>query len=180
MRPATVASLVLGFTLVLSPLAKSSPIDGTENRARAPRSAPDAQKKADAGHARRRAVRKTTPLGPTAKADAYAVARGGTLVVDATTGVLANDLEPQSKPLTASLVTGTTHGTLTFAANGSFTYVHDNSLASDSFTYKASNGTVETAPATVTISVAVPATPMLSVRTRCSPSRCRACSATTR
>ena len=37
-------------------------------------------------------------------------------------GVLANDTDPDGDPLTAVLVTGPSHGTLTLNANGSFTY----------------------------------------------------------
>jgi Bacterial cadherin-like domain/Bacterial Ig domain len=111
-----------------------------------------------AGNPRRRSVRKTSPLGPTARADGYSVTRGTTLTVPIEGGVLSNDTEPQSKPLTAILVTTTTHGTLTLNANGSFTYVNDGvAVPSDSFTYKASNGTVETNVATVTILITLPA-----------------------
>ncbi|MDP9191892.1 MAG: cadherin-like domain-containing protein [Acidobacteriota bacterium] len=107
-----------------------------------------------AAQARRRAVRKTPPAGPIVRADSYAVLRGGTLVTAAGTGVLANDTDPLAKPLTAILVTSTSHGTLTLNADGGFTYAHNSSSASsDSFTYKASNGTVESSPATATITI---------------------------
>ncbi|MFL6247174.1 MAG: Ig-like domain-containing protein, partial [Thermoanaerobaculia bacterium] len=106
---------------------------------------------------RRRAVRKTAPAGPSARADSYSVLRGQTLTVPATTGVLANDTEPQAKPLTAILVSTTTRGTLTLNANGGFTYVHNGSAGtSDTFTYKANNGTIDTAAATVTITITDP------------------------
>ena len=107
-----------------------------------------------AAQGRRRSVRKTAPAGPVAVADVYTVQRGGTLVVGAGTGVLANDSEPLAKPLTASVVTSTAHGTLTLNPDGSFTYVNDGTAAtSDAFTYKASNGTVETSPATAAITI---------------------------
>jgi len=103
---------------------------------------------------RRRSVRKTPPAGPVAVADAYTVQRGGTLIIGAGNGVLANDSEPLAKPLTASVVTSTAHGTLTLNPDGSFTYVNDGSSAtSDSFTYRASNGTVQSSPATGTITI---------------------------
>lgn len=106
---------------------------------------------------RRRAVRKTSPAGAIARADAYAVLRGQTLTVAAATGVLANDTEPLGKPLTAVLVSATTQGTLTLNANGAFTYVQaGGSASSDSFTYQANNGTNDTAAAIVTISITDP------------------------
>src|SRR5260370_40132791 len=37
-------------------------------------------------------------------------------------GVLGNDYDPDGDPMTAALVSGTSHGTLTFNSNGSFTY----------------------------------------------------------
>lgn len=106
---------------------------------------------------RRRAVRKTSPVGPAARADAYSVLRGQTLTVAAANGVLKNDTEPQSKPLTAILVSTVSRGVLTLNANGGFTYVHNGSAAnSDTFTYKANNGTVDTTAAVVTITITDP------------------------
>ena len=103
---------------------------------------------------KRRAVRKSLPAGPAAAADSYGVLRGGTLVVNSGQGILANDTEPLAKPLTAILVTSVTHGTLTLNPDGGFTYVNDSfSAATDSFTYKASNGTLESSPAAVTITI---------------------------
>ena len=81
------------------------------------------------------------------------MAEGGTLNV-AAPGVLANDVDPEGQPLTAILVTGPAHGTLTLNANGSFTYVHDGSeTTSDSFTYKANDGELDSNVATVTITI---------------------------
>ncbi|HEV7765844.1 MAG TPA: Ig-like domain-containing protein [Thermoanaerobaculia bacterium] len=116
---------------------------------RAPKAAPEA------GQPRRRAVRKTPPAGPIARADAYSVVRGGALVSAATAGVLLNDTNPQS--LTAILVTSVSNGTLTLNADGGFTYLNNGSAATtDSFTYKANNGTVDTNVATVTITITSP------------------------
>jgi VCBS repeat-containing protein len=56
--------------------------------------------------------------------------------------------------LTATLASGPSHGTAQLAANGSFTYTPaPNFTGTDSFTYRASDGAVESAPATVTITV---------------------------
>jgi len=105
-------------------------------------------------NARRRAVQPSAPPppAPAAAADTYTVERGKSLTVTAALGVLANDSDPQSKPLSATLVSSTAHGTLTLNADGGFTYANDSSnAASDSFTYRASNGTASSPAATVTI-----------------------------
>ncbi|HKO58082.1 MAG TPA: Ig-like domain-containing protein, partial [Thermoanaerobaculia bacterium] len=90
---------------------------------------------------------------PVAVNDAYTVAEGGTLNV-AAPGVLANDSDPDGDPITAILVSGPAHGSVTLNANGSFTYIHDGSeTTSDSFTYKANDGSLDSNVATVTIAV---------------------------
>jgi VCBS repeat-containing protein len=87
---------------------------------------------------------------PVAAADAYQVDEDGTLSVN----VLGNDTSPTSGPLTAVLVTGPTHGTLTFNTDGSFNYIPDaNFNGTDSITYRAKNGSLESADAVVTITV---------------------------
>ena len=58
---------------------------------------------------------------PVAVGESYAVLEDGTLTVMAP-GVLGNDTDTESSPLTAVLVTGPANGTLTLNANGSFTY----------------------------------------------------------
>lgn len=69
-------------------------------------------------------------------------------------GVLVNDTDPDGDPLTASLVSGPSNGTLTFNEDGTFEYRPDqNYFGADSFTYVASDGTDESAPATVTINM---------------------------
>ncbi len=90
---------------------------------------------------------------PVALADSYTTAEDTVLTV-AAPGVLSNDSDVESSPLTAVLVTGPTHGTLTLAANGGFTYTPAlNFFGSDSFTYQASDGSLLSATATVTITV---------------------------
>ncbi|HKR64703.1 MAG TPA: Ig-like domain-containing protein [Thermoanaerobaculia bacterium] len=104
--------------------------------------------------AKHRAVRHPSPATISVANDAYFVARGGTLVRAAQAGVLANDLEVESKPLTAILVSSTTHGTIALSSDGGFTYVNDGSSATtDAFTYKASNGVSTSDAATVTIAI---------------------------
>jgi VCBS repeat-containing protein len=96
-----------------------------------------------------------TPVNdlPAANNDAYSTAEDTPLTV-AASGVLGNDTDPDSSTLSATLVTGPAHGTLTFNANGSFTYTPTaNYNGPDSFTYRASDGTAQSTPATVTITV---------------------------
>ena len=61
---------------------------------------------------------------------------------------------PAGHILTAAVVTGPAHGTLTLNANGSFTYKPAAGYSgTDSFTYMASDGLFTSAPATVTLTV---------------------------
>src|SRR4029453_2073764 len=65
-----------------------------------------------------------------------------------------NDTDPDGNPLTAVVVTGPGHGSLTFNPDGAFTYTPAaNFNGSDSFSYRASDGTAQSDPATVTITV---------------------------
>jgi VCBS repeat-containing protein len=90
---------------------------------------------------------------PTAAPDAYSTAEDTTLTV-AAPGVLGNDTDPDGNPLTAVLVSPPSRGSLTLNANGSFTYMPAANLnGTDSFTYRASDGSLSSAPATVTITV---------------------------
>ncbi|MFB7976981.1 FG-GAP-like repeat-containing protein [Streptomyces vinaceus] len=91
---------------------------------------------------------------PTASNDSYNhIGADAPLVVGAP-GVLGNDTDPDGNTLTASVVTGPAHGTLTLNPDGSFSYQPAAAYAvSDSFTYKAADGTVDSNIATVTINV---------------------------
>ena len=69
-------------------------------------------------------------------------------------GVLANDTDPNNLALTAVLVGGPVHGTLTLNSNGSFTYTPAAGYyGTDTFTYEASDGTATSNTATVTLTV---------------------------
>jgi VCBS repeat-containing protein len=97
-----------------------------------------------------------TPVNeaPVAMADTYAMAEDGILSVQALAGVLANDRDGDGDLLSARLVDGPANGTLTFGADGSFTYVPDaNWHGTDSFTYHARDGLAQSAPVTVTLVV---------------------------
>ncbi len=92
---------------------------------------------------------------PVAVADAYSVAEDVTLNVAGAVGVLANDSDIDGPlPLTASLVNGPAHGSLTLNSDGSFTYVPVNDFfGGDSFTYKVKDGDAAFNVGTVTINV---------------------------
>src|SRR5689334_11010036 len=92
---------------------------------------------------------------PTANPDNYSLpTAGGTLNVPAATGVLANDTDPNSLPLTAALIAGVQHGTLTLNPNGSFDYTNDGTSAPiDQFEYKANNGTLDSNTTQVQIGI---------------------------
>jgi VCBS repeat-containing protein len=97
-----------------------------------------------------------TNKAPVAAADAYSTAEDTALTVNAP-GVLGNDSDPDHDPLSAELVSGPSHGTLTLNANGSFSYrPEDNFNGSDSFTYRASDGSQASDSARVTLTVTAP------------------------
>jgi CSLREA domain-containing protein len=90
---------------------------------------------------------------PVAVNDVYETEEEETLVV-AAPGVLGNDDDADDDPLTAILVSGPAHGTLTLNSDGSFTYTpNDDFSGMDSFTYKANDGFTNSNVATVTITV---------------------------
>src|SRR5207244_1856118 len=90
---------------------------------------------------------------PVALGDSYSTNKNVALSI-AAPGVLANDTDPDGDTKTAVLVSGPSHGTLTLNANGSFTYTPAaNYNGPDSFTYKASDGTLTSNVATVAITV---------------------------
>ncbi|MDD2272161.1 MAG: Ig-like domain-containing protein [Desulfuromonadaceae bacterium] len=92
-------------------------------------------------------------LPPTAVNDSYGTAVNKVLN-QAAPGVLANDSDPEGATMTAQLVSGTSHGTLTLNSNGSFVYTPlANYVGSDSFTYRANDGTTNSNIATVTVTV---------------------------
>ena len=68
--------------------------------------------------------------------------------------MLGNDTDADSDPLTAVLVSNVTHGTLSLAANGGFTYTPTGGYnGPDSFTYKANDGTADSNTVTVSLTV---------------------------
>ena len=90
---------------------------------------------------------------PVANNDSYTMSQGDVLGV-AAAGVLANDTDVENHALTATKLTNPSHGTISFSANGGFTYTPDtNFYGVDSFTYRASDGSSNSTPATVILSV---------------------------
>src|SRR5262249_4711856 len=89
---------------------------------------------------------------PVANDDSYS-AQGQPLTV-AAPGVLTNDTAPSGNPLSAVKVTDPANGTLTLNANGSFTYAPNSGFSgTDTFTYRASDGVLNSNTATVSITV---------------------------
>ncbi len=90
---------------------------------------------------------------PLAVADGYSTNEDAGLTVTIS-GVLSNDTDADGNALTANLVTGPEHGSLTLNANGSFSYTPAaNYNGPDSFTYKANDGSLDSNVATVSITV---------------------------
>ncbi|MFM7071034.1 MAG: Calx-beta domain-containing protein, partial [Planctomycetota bacterium] len=91
---------------------------------------------------------------PVANADRYLAVEDRPLSVALAAGVLANDTDPERQPLAATLVAAPANGRLTFNANGTFTYTPNaNFFGFDTFTYRVSDGTNVSPPATVTLDV---------------------------
>ena len=90
---------------------------------------------------------------PVAVGDTYATDEDTDLNV-AVPGVLGNDTDVDGNGLTAAVVSGPLSGVLTLNADGSFSYTPNADFnGSDSFTYAANDGTVDSNEATVTITV---------------------------
>jgi VCBS repeat-containing protein len=90
---------------------------------------------------------------PAAADDEYSTPEDTTLTLPAS-GVLANDSDPDGDSLTATLVAGPAHGTVTLTPDGSFAYVPAaNYQGEDSFTYEANDAELDSNEATVTIDV---------------------------
>lgn len=98
---------------------------------------------------------------PVASPDQYALTTGSTLSI-AAPGVLANDTDAQSNPLTAVLVTQASHGNVTLHPNGSFTYTPFPGFSgTDSFTYQARDASLSSSPAAVTLTASPPSQDLL-------------------
>ena len=90
---------------------------------------------------------------PAAVGDGYITAEDTPLTV-AAPGVLGNDSDIDADPLTAILATVPSHGTVALNSNGSFVYTPAaNFNGDDAFSYRANDGSANSAAATVKIKV---------------------------
>lgn len=90
---------------------------------------------------------------PVAVDDQYTTDEDEALTVDAP-GVLANDTDAEDDDLTAGGLTQPAHGEVTLEDDGSFTYTPDDGYVGvDTFTYTANDGTSDSGPATVQVTV---------------------------
>ena len=94
---------------------------------------------------------------PVADSDAYVVNAGNTLNVPAP-GVLDGDTDIDGDDLSATNLVQPANGTVVLNADGSFSYTPDaaycnDGTPTDDFTYTANDGTVDSAPATVAVTV---------------------------
>ncbi|MHB9004192.1 MAG: S8 family serine peptidase, partial [Coriobacteriia bacterium] len=91
---------------------------------------------------------------PVAYGDEFTVGEDGVLTVPAGTGVLANDSYFDQATLIAVLASDTVHGELLLDTDGSYSYTPEpNFYGTDEFTYRASDGSLLSGVATVTITV---------------------------
>src|SRR4051794_420812 len=97
-----------------------------------------------------------TNNAPVANPDFYSATKDTAL---SGTSVLANDSDADGDALTAVLVSGPAHGTLSLAADGTFTYTPTTGYSgADSFTYRAGDGLAQSDVTTASINVIDPAT----------------------
>nr|MBP7688612.1 tandem-95 repeat protein [Thermoflexales bacterium] len=91
---------------------------------------------------------------PVAVDDAYNGPQGSALIVPAATGVLANDVALNARPITATLLSGPASGQLVLAADGSFVYIPTPTFSGlVTFTYQANDRGLISNAALVTVSV---------------------------
>ncbi|MBL8047204.1 MAG: cadherin-like domain-containing protein [Chthonomonas sp.] len=90
-----------------------------------------------------------TPVGNN---DAYTLPSAATY--NSAISVLANDTDPDSDPLQATLVSTTPNGTLSLGTNGQFTYTPNGGFSGvDSFTYRATDTALNSGITTVNLTV---------------------------
>ena len=94
-----------------------------------------------------------TNTAPQAKADSYSTYQNTPLVIPAF-GVLNNDTDQEFNPLTATLNSSPIHGSINLKPNGGFSYTPTtNYTGTDSFTYHANDGNLDSNNATVTLRI---------------------------
>jgi len=113
----------------------------------------------DYGHGRINVARAVTAVLPPGPENSPPVAENDSLVVVEDSGVntievlLDNDYDPDTDPLTIIEVSQATHGTVINYDNYVTYEPHTDFFGTDSFTYVANDGTANSSPATVTITV---------------------------
>jgi hypothetical protein len=94
------------------------------------------------------------PVADMGAAYGYAVPTNDVLTTSSTDGVLGRASDPYGYGMTASLVDGPSHGTLTLNSDGSFTYTPNAGYSgTDQFTYRAFDGLNDSPNTTVMIAV---------------------------
>jgi glutamine cyclotransferase len=90
---------------------------------------------------------------PMAAPDTYSASVNTPLLI-AAPGILTNDTDVDGDPLSAFLVSGPSHGTLTLSVNGAFSYTPSpNYTGPDSFTYHVRDAAATSNAATVSLSI---------------------------
>lgn len=93
-------------------------------------------------------------VAPVAVDDAYVTNEDTNLTVEAVNGLLRNDTDADGNNLTAILVSAPTYGQLDLKPDGGFTYIpNQNYNGNDFFTYKATDGLLDSPNASVQITV---------------------------
>jgi hypothetical protein len=96
---------------------------------------------------------------PVANADYYEIVANEVFIVPAP-GVMSNDEDPDGDSLTATLVNATSNGTIALDEDGSFVYHPDaDFVGDDGFTYKISDGELDSDNVSVTLTVLPTNTP---------------------
>jgi hypothetical protein len=91
---------------------------------------------------------------PVANNDNYSLSHDTNFSVNAASGVLTNDTDPNNLPLSAVLVSAPSDGVLNLNSDGSFTYTPNaHWIGTDSFTYQATDGQQNSNTATVSLNV---------------------------
>ncbi len=96
-------------------------------------------------------------ITPVAANDTYSAVKNTKLTIGSSGGVLANDSDSDSDPLSTILVSGSNKGKVTLAADGSFVFTpNKNFIGTTSFKYKVGDDEAQSNTATVTLKVAAP------------------------
>src|SRR5207244_597675 len=91
---------------------------------------------------------------PVATAESYTTAEDTALTIGRAACSEGEATDVDGDPLSAVLVSGPSHGTLSLSSDGSFSYTPSaNYTGSDSFTYKANDGAADSNLATVSLTV---------------------------